>query len=62
MIPFPFISFFVETIIEGFRFILRMVQSIRISDLLSSEQALKPIEFLRELPALLILSILFPSK
>ena len=62
MIPFPFISFFVGIIIEASRFLLRTVQTIRISDLLSSEQVLKPVEFVRGLPALLLFSILFPSK
>ena len=62
MIPFPFIPFFVGTIIETSRFLLRTVQAIRISDLLSSEQVLKPVEFVRSLPALLIFSLLFPSK
>ena len=62
MIFFPFISFFVGTIIEGSRFILRMAQAIRISDLFSSARLLKPVEFLRGLPALLIFSILFPSR
>ncbi len=62
MIPFPFIPFFVGTIIEASRFLLHTVQAIRISDLLSSEQVLKSVEFLRGLPALLIFLILLPSK
>ena len=62
MIPFSFIPFFARNIIEVFRFMLRAVQAFRISDLLSSEQGLKSIGFLRALPALLMFSILFPSK
>ena len=45
---FAFIPFFVGTIVETSRFILRMVQAIRISDLFSSGESLRPVELLRK--------------
>ena len=46
---FPFIPLFVGTIVETSRFILRMVQAIRISDLFSSGESLRPVELLRKI-------------
>lgn len=47
MTLFAFIPFFIRATVEATRFILHMVQAIRVSDLFSSEQSLKPIELLR---------------
>jgi len=46
---FSFIPFFVGTIVETSRFIFRMVQAIRISDLFSSGEPLRPVEVLRKI-------------
>ena len=47
MALFAFIPFFIRAIVETSRFILHMAQAIRISDLFSSGQSLKPVELLR---------------
>lgn len=48
MALFAFIPFFIRATVETARFILHMAQAIRISDLFSSAQSLKPIELLRK--------------
>ena len=60
MTLFP-IPFTVGTIVETSRFILHMAQAIRISDLFSSEQSLKPVALLRKITASLVFLFLFPS-
>ena len=60
MTLFP-ISFMVGTIIETSRLLLHMAQAIRISDVVSSGQPLKPAEVLRKTAASLIFLFLFPS-
>ena len=48
MTLFAFIPFFLRTVVETSRLILNMAQAIRISDLLSSGESLKPVELLRK--------------
>ena len=48
MTLFAFIPFIVGAIVEISRFILHMVQAIRISDLFSSGESLRPVELLRK--------------
>ena len=55
------ISFIVGTILEVSRFILHMAQAIRISELFSSAQPLKPAAVLRKTAASLVFLLLFPS-
>ena len=61
MTLFAFIPFFIRAIVETSRFILHTAQVIRISDLSSSGQSLKPITLLRKITASLIFLVLFPS-
>lgn len=49
MTLFAFIPFIVSAIVEMSRFILNMAQAIRISDIFSSGESLKPVELLRKL-------------
>ena len=58
LFPIPFI---VGTIVETSRLILHMAQAIRISDLFSLGQPLKPAAVLRKITASLIFLFLFPS-
>ena len=60
MTLFP-ISFIVGTIVETSRFLLHMAEAIRLSDLFSLSQLLKPIASVRRLAASLIFLFLFPS-
>ena len=53
MTLFP-ISFIIEAIVEMSRFMLQMVQAIRISDLFSTGESLKPVELLRKVMDALI--------
>ena len=55
------ISFIVGIIVEAARFILHMAQAIRISELFSSVQPLKPAAVLRKITATLVFLFLFPS-
>ena len=54
MTLFAFIPFFLRTIVETSRLILHIAQAIRISDLFSSGESLKPIELLRKVMDALI--------
>ena len=54
MTLFAFIPFIVGATVEISRFILHRAQAIRISDLFSSGESLKPIELLRKLMDALI--------
>ena len=49
MTLFAFIPFFLRTIVETSRLILQMAQAIRISDLFSSGESLRPVELLRKI-------------
>ena len=53
MTLFP-ISFIVGAIVEISRFMLHMAQAIRISDLFSSGESLRPVELLRKVMDVLI--------
>ena len=55
------ISFIVGIIVRASRFILHMAQAIRISELFSSAQPLKPAAVLRKITASLVFLFLFPS-
>ncbi len=61
MTLFAFIPFFIRAIVETSRFILHAAQAIRISDLSSSGQSLKPIASLKKITVSLIFLFLFPS-
>ena len=54
MTLFAFIPFIVGAIVETSRFMLHLAQAIRISDLFSSGQSLRPLELLRKLIAPMI--------
>ena len=58
LFPIPFI---IGTILETSRFILHRAQAIRISDLFSTGQPLKPAAVLRKITASLFFLFLFPS-
>ena len=58
LFPIPFI---LGTIVETSRLILQMAQAIRVSDLFSSGQLLKPGAVMRRITAALIFLFLFPS-
>ena len=58
LFPIPFIF---GTIVETSRFILQMAQAIRVSDLFSLGQPLKPGAVMRKIAAALIFLFLFPS-
>ena len=53
MTLFP-ISFIIGAIVEMSRFMLQMAQAIRISDLFSTGESLKPVELLRKVMDALI--------
>ncbi len=55
MTLFALTPFIVGAIVEVSRFILHMAQAFRTSDLFSSGESLKPVEFLRKL----IVSLIF---
>lgn len=61
MTLFAFIPFIIGAIVETSRFILHMVQAIRVSDFFLSRQSLKPIALLRKVTASLIFLFFFPS-
>ena len=58
LFPIPFI---LGAIVETSRLILQMAQAIRVSDLFSSGQLLKPGAVMRRITAALIFLLLFPS-
>ena len=58
LFPIPFI---IGAIVEMSRFMLHMAQAIRISNLFSSGESLKPVELLRKVTAALVFLFLFPS-
>ncbi len=61
MTLFAFIPFFIRAIVETSRFILHAAQAIRISDLSSSGQSLKPVASLKKITVSLIFLFIFPS-
>ena len=54
MTLFAFIPFIIGAVVETSRFVLNMIQAIRMSDFFSSRQLLKPVALLRKATASLI--------